>query len=118
MATVMRPPFGHCKTLIAEHNNIDFHVHCCQDLKYVSKIMLTHGMIEMVQDHPTYRMVNRQRKSFKHTEPFSCYCKAKHWVNDANNCYHDPIGLEEVCGTKWWANGQCANSHFFVWWLR
>ena len=36
------------------HDNIPFYVHCCRDSKYVSKIMLTHGMLETVQDHPTY----------------------------------------------------------------
>jgi hypothetical protein len=63
-------------------------------------------MIKMVQDHPTYQMVDGGWKSFKYTEPFSHYCKAKHWVNAINNCRHEPIGLEEVWGTKWWAMRQ------------
>jgi hypothetical protein len=69
----------------------------------VSKIMLTHGMIKTVQDPPTYRKVNGQWKSFKYTEPFLHYCKAKHWVDDVNNCHRNLIGLEEVRGTKRWA---------------
>ncbi len=32
--------------------------------------------------------------------------KAKHWVDDVNNSRHDPIGLKEVWGTKWWAMWQ------------
>jgi hypothetical protein len=72
----------------------------------VSKIMSTHGMVETVQDHPTYRKMDGQWKTFKYTEPFSRYCKVKHWVDDVNNRRHDPIGLEEVWGTKWWAMRQ------------
>jgi hypothetical protein len=89
-------PLRHCKTLVADHNNVEFRVHCCRDDKYVNKIMSAHGMVETVQDYPTYRKVDGQWKSFKYTEPFLCYCKAKHWVDDVNNCHHDPIGLEEV----------------------
>ena len=94
---------GYCETLFADHDNIPFFVHCCRDSKYVPKIMSTHGMLETVQDHPTYRKVDGRWKSFKYTEPFSRYSKAKHWVDDVNNRRHDPIGLEEVWGTKWWA---------------
>jgi len=68
--------------------------------------MSTHGMLETVQDHPTWRMIDGSWKSFKYTEPFSRYSWAKHWVNDVNNRRHDPIGLEEVWGTKWWAMRQ------------
>ncbi len=64
--------------------------------------MSTHGMLETREDHPTYRKVDGQWESFKYTEPFSRYSKAKHWVDDVNNRHHDPIGLEDVWGTKWW----------------
>jgi hypothetical protein len=84
---------GHCLTLIAEHNNIPFFLHCCRDSMYVSKIMSMHGMLETVQDHPTYWKVDGQWKSFKYT---SRYSRAKHWVDDVNNRRHDPIGLEET----------------------
>ena len=47
-----------------------------------------------------------RERSSKYTEPFSRYCHAKHWVDDINNRRHDPIGLEEVWGTKWWAMRQ------------
>jgi hypothetical protein len=85
---------GHCETLVANHDNIPFYVHCCCDSKYVSKIMSTHSMFETVQDHPTIWKVDGLWKSFKNTEPFSRYSTAKR--------RHDPIGLEEVWGTKWW----------------
>ncbi|KAL3817622.1 hypothetical protein ACHAXA_006511 [Cyclostephanos tholiformis] len=87
----------------AEHDNAPFFIHCCRDSKYVSKIMSTHGMLETVQDHPTSP---GQWNSFKYTKPFSRYSKSKHWVNNVNNCHHDPISLEEVWGTKWWAMRQ------------
>ena len=29
------------------------------------------------------------------------YSQAKHWVDDVNNCCHNPIGLEEVWQMKW-----------------
>lgn len=94
-------PLGHCETYISEHDNIKFRIHCCRDSKYVTKIMLTHGMLETREDHPTYWKSDGQWKSFKYTEPFSCYSKAKHWVDDVNNRHHDPISLKEVWGTKW-----------------
>ena len=64
--------------------------------------MSTHGMLDEIQDHPTYRKVNGSWKTFKYSEPFSHYCRAKHWVDDVNNRRHDPIGLEEVWHTNWW----------------
>ena len=99
-------PLGHCESLVAEYDNIEFRIHCCRDSKYVSKIMSTHGMLETREDHPTYRKVDGSWKTFKYTEPFSRYSRAKHWVDDVNNRRHDPIGLEEVWGTKWWAMRQ------------
>ena len=39
-----------------------------------------------------------------YSEPFSCHNSGKHWVNDVNNCRHDPIGLESAWVTKWWPN--------------
>jgi hypothetical protein len=68
--------------------------------------MSTHGMIEMVQDHPTYRKVDGHWKSFKYMESFLHYCKVKHGVNDIDSCCHGPIGFEEVWGMKWWAMHQ------------
>ena len=93
---------GHCETLVQTYQNQRFLVHCCRDSKYVSKIMATHGMLEEIQDHPTWRRVDGQWKTFKYAEPFSRYSRAKHWVDDHNNRRHDPIGLEEVWGTRWW----------------
>ena len=35
-----------------------------------------------------------------------CHNHAKHWVDDVNNRRHDPIGLGDVWGTKWWPHLQ------------
>ena len=97
------PDLGYCETLVQEIDGVRFLVHCCRDSKYVSKIMSTHGMLDEIQDHKTWRKMEDGRwRSFNYTEPFSRYSKAKHWVDDHNNRRHDPIGLEEVWGTKWW----------------
>lgn len=95
-------PLGHCESLVQMFDDTRFLVHCCRDADWVSKIMSTHGMLDEIQDHPTYRKVDGAWKTFKYAEPFSRYCRAKHWVDDVNNRRHDPIGLEEVWHTKWW----------------
>lgn len=95
-------PLGSCQTLVQEVNGVRFLVHCCRDVDWVSKIMSTYGMLDKIQDHPTYRKVDGSWKTFKYLEPFSRYSRGKHWVDDHNNRRHDPIGLEEVWHTKWW----------------
>ena len=91
---------GHCEMLVQTYQNQRFLMHCFWDSKYLSKIMSTHSMLEEIQDHPTWRKVDSRWKTFKYSEPFSRYSRAKHWVDDHNNCWYDPIGLEEVWGTK------------------
>ncbi len=95
-------PLGHCKMLVQEVDGVRFLVHCCRDADWVSKIMSGQGMLDKIQDHPTYRKVDGSWQMFKYTEPFSRYSKGKHWVDDHNNRRHNPIGLEEVWHTKWW----------------
>jgi hypothetical protein len=68
--------------------------------------MSTHGVLEEIQDHPTWRFVDGEWKTFKYAKPFSRHNRAKHWVDDVNNSRHDPIGLEQVWQTKWWPNRQ------------
>ena len=31
---------------------------------------------------------------------------SNNWVDDVNNRKHDPIGIEQVCHTKWWPTQQ------------
>jgi hypothetical protein len=95
-------PLGYCESLVQVFDDTRFLIHCCRDADWVSKIMSTHGMLDEIQDNPTYRKVDGSWKTFKYSEPFSCYSRAKHWVDDVNNRRHDPIGLEEVWHTKWW----------------
>ena len=47
-----------------------------------------YGMLDIIQDHPTYRKVDGSWKTFKYSEPFSRYSCAK--------------AFEEVWWTKWW----------------
>ena len=49
---------GECDTLMQTVNGVCFLVHCCQDSKYISKIMLTHGMLDECQEHKTWQKVN------------------------------------------------------------
>jgi hypothetical protein len=93
---------GHCKMLVQEFDGVHLLIHFCTDADWVSKIMSTHGMLDEIQDHPTYWKVDGSWKTFKYLEPFSRYSQGKHWVDDVNNRHHDPIGLEEVWQTKWW----------------
>ena len=73
----------------------------------MTKMMSTHGLLEPVDDHTTYR----QEKdgtwvNFNYTEYLSRHNRSKHWVDDVNNRRHDPIGLEQVWHTKWWPTRQ------------
>jgi hypothetical protein len=88
-------------TFVQDLKGVRFYVHCTRDSNYVTKIMSTHGLLEEIQDHPTWRLVDGEWKSFKYAEPLSHHNRAKHWVDDANNYHHAPIGLEEMWRTKW-----------------
>jgi hypothetical protein len=46
-------PLGHCETFVAEHDNIEFCVHCYLDSNFMKKIMSTHGMVKMVSSGAT-----------------------------------------------------------------
>ncbi len=82
----------------------NFFVHCQNDDCYVK--MSSNGLIQPVDDHVTYYNINGEWKLFKYIEPISCHNHAIHWVDDVNNCCHDPIALEDVWGTKWWPTQQ------------
>jgi len=99
-------PLGATETFVQLLNGTRFYVHCTRDRDYVTKIMSAHGVLDEIQDHPTWRLVDGTWKTFKYAEPFSRHNRAKHWVDDVNNRRHDPIGLEEIWATKWWPNRQ------------
>ncbi|KAL7476796.1 LOW QUALITY PROTEIN: hypothetical protein ACHAW6_002629 [Cyclotella cf. meneghiniana] len=88
---------GSGKTFVQSIENQTFLVHCHKDGRYVCKIMSTHGLMLPVDDH---RYVNGEWQSFKYCEPMSHHNRSKHWVDDINNCRHDPISLEDVWVTK------------------
>ena len=102
----MAEPLGKAMTLKQIVDGTQFMVHCHKDDRYVTKIMSTHGLINEVAGHTTYRQIRGEWKSFNYTEPISRHNRAKHWVDDVNNRRHDPIGLEDVWATKWWPNRQ------------
>jgi hypothetical protein len=83
-----------------------FYIHCCRDADYITKIMSTHGTLDEVEGHLTWRCINGEWKSFRYEEPFSRHNKGKHWVDGVNNRRHDLIGLENTWKTKWWPNHQ------------
>ena len=97
---------GYSETLKQVADGKQFLIHCTKEEKYVTKLMSTHGLINEVPDHTTYRYVNGEWVSFKYTEPISRHNNAKHWVDDVNNRRHAPIGLEDVWATKWWPDRQ------------
>jgi hypothetical protein len=65
-----KAPLGYCETLVQIHNGIRLLVHCCWDSKYGVKIILTRGMLDKIQDHPTYWKVDGRLKTFKYAKPF------------------------------------------------
>ena len=99
-------PLGDATTLKQCIDGKNFFVHSQKDDCYITKIMSTHGLIQPVDDHVTYRNIDGKWKTFKYIEPMSRHNHAKHWVDDVNNRRHDPIALEDVWGTKWWPTRQ------------
>ncbi len=97
---------GDVELLIQDLGGMPFYIHCCRDADYVTKIMSAHGTLDEVEGHLTWRCVDGEWKLFRYPEPFSRHNKGKHWVDDVNNCCHDPIGLENTWKTKWWPNRQ------------
>ena len=97
---------GYAETLRQVFNGKQFLIHCTKEEKYVTKLMSTHGLLNEVSNHATYRYINGEWMSFKYTEPVSRHNKAKHWVDDVNQRRHAPIGLEDIWGTKWWPDRQ------------
>jgi hypothetical protein len=103
---MMAKPFGTTETFVQELGGLHFFVHCTCDADYVTKIMSTHGVLEEIQDHPTWRLLTGNGRRLSTQNPFSRHNRAKHWVDDVNNHQHDLIGLEEMWWTKWWPNQQ------------
>jgi hypothetical protein len=99
-------PLGYSESFVQEIRGKRFFIHCTKDRDYVTKMMSSHGVLDEIQDHVTYRLIDGKWESFKYAEYLSPHNGAKHWVDDVNNRRHDPIGLEQVWATKWWPNRQ------------
>ncbi len=94
-AHMSRKELGEVESFLQDLGGIPFFVHCCKDDKYVTKIMSTHGTLDEVEGHSTWRCVNGEWKSFRYVEPFSRHNKGKHWVDDVNNRRHDGEYVED-----------------------
>jgi hypothetical protein len=99
-------PLGATESYVQDLDGKRFVVHCCRDADWTTKIMSSHGVLDENQDHPTWRKVDGEWKTFKYAEPFSRHNKGKHWVDDVNKRRHSPISLESIWETKWWPNRQ------------
>ena len=87
---------GAVESFIQDLGEVPFYIHCCRDADHITKIMSTHGTLNEVEGHWTWRYIDGEWKSFQYVKPFSQHNKEKHWVNDVNNHHHDPIGLETM----------------------
>ncbi len=90
-------PIGHCETLNQVVDGLKFLIHCQKEKNYVAK-MSSHGILTIVDDHYNFHNTtnadgSRLRIKFNHPKS-SCHNRAKHWVDDSNNCKHDPIASE------------------------
>jgi hypothetical protein len=101
-AYMMTKQLGAMETFVQDLGGLRFFVHCTHNADYFTKIMPTHRVQEEIQDHLTWHFVNGEWKTFKYAKLFSRHNHAKHWVDNVNNCCHDPMGLEKVWQTKRW----------------
>ena len=92
---------GSTKTFRQVFYGKPFLVHCHKENRYVTKMMSTHGLINEIPTHKTYRRVVGGWKTFNYTEPMYCHNHSKHWLDDSNARRNDPIVLEDVWHTKW-----------------
>eukprot|EP00957_Ditylum_brightwellii_P019633 1481292-Ditylum_brightwellii.AAC.1 len=69
-------------------------------------MMSTHGLLNLVLSHTTWRQVDGAWSSFNYPKYLSCQNCSKHWVDGVNNRRYDPIGLKQVWHTKWWPTRQ------------
>ena len=90
------------KTFRQVFNRKPFRANCHKDDRYVTKIMSTHGIINKIPTHKTYRRVVGEWKTFNYTDPIYRHNHSKNWVDDVNARRHDTIGLEDVFHTKLW----------------
>ena len=47
-------PLGATESFVQDLQGTRFYVHCTKDRDYVTKIVSTHGLLDEIQDHPTW----------------------------------------------------------------
>ncbi len=100
-------PIGYYETLQLEFKGKTLFIHCMKEEKFVYKFKSTFGTLDEVADHPTRRtMADGTVQSFNYPQPFSWHSKAKHWVDDHNQCRHGTIDLVEAWKIEWWPHRQ------------
>ena len=62
---------GNAKTFTQVFDGMPFLVHFHKGDMYVTKLMSTHGLINEITTHKTYRIVTGEWKTFNYTEPIS-----------------------------------------------
>ena len=97
---------GYSESLELEFEGKKLFIHCMKEEKWVSKFMSTFGTLDEVQAHATFRRTAGGDFNFKYPEPFSRHNKAKHWVDDHNQCRHSQINIVEAWKTQWWPHRQ------------
>ena len=95
-------PLGFVKTLRKDMGGVPFNIYCTIDDRFVIKLMSTHGLLNKVPDHSTYRKKDGEWVTFKYAEYLSRHNHSNHWVDDVNHRSHDTIGIEQVWHTKCW----------------
>ena len=89
-------PLGFVKTSRQDTGGVPFNVHCTIDERFVTKLMITHGLLNKVPDNSTYRKKYGEWVTFKYAKYLSSHNYNKHWVDDVNNRRHYPIDIEQV----------------------
>ncbi len=56
---------GAVESFIQDLGEVPFYIHCCRDADYITKIMSTHGTLNEVEGHSTWRYIDGEWKSFQ-----------------------------------------------------
>ena len=82
-----------------------FNIQCMKDDDYVMKLFSTHGSLSKWCRETSRTYKNRGElltKRFFYPEPMDIHFLYPRQIDDHNHCWHQPIGLENVWGTKFW----------------
>ncbi len=99
-------PLGNATTLKQCIDGMIFFIHYQKDDHYITKIIISHGLIHTIDDHELYHNIDGGLKTLMYIQPMSHHNSAKHWVDEVNSHCCDPIDLGNVWATKWWPKWQ------------